>query len=232
MIKLAPSILSADFSQLGNEVERTEKGGADMIHIDVMDGQFVPNITFGPDVIKAIRPYSTIPFDVHLMVNHPEKYINNFVEAGADLITVHVEACTHVHSIVQQIKSHKIKVGVALNPATPLSELEHVLEDIDMVLLMSVNPGYGGQNFIPSTLGKVQKLRQMIDQLGNNIDIQVDGGIKHNNVREVIEMGANVIVAGSAIYNSRYIEENVKQFKEIITILGGVDNEGNAKLCK
>ncbi|OIJ12573.1 ribulose-phosphate 3-epimerase [Anaerobacillus alkalilacustris] len=233
MLKLAPSILSADFSNLGRDIENTTKGGADMIHIDVMDGHFVPNITLGPDIIKAIRSYTNLPFDVHLMIQNPEKYIHNFVDAGADIITVHVEACPHLHRVVQQIKDYGIKAGVVLNPATPLSVLEHILEDLDMVLLMSVNPGFGGQSFIPSTLEKIKKLRQMIDQTGKDIDIQVDGGIKHNNVRAVIEMGANVIVAGSAIYQTGNLEANVKQFKEVMNIIGGTEDERRtAKLLK
>lgn len=218
MLKLAPSVLSADFARLGSELEETEKAGADLIHLDVMDGHFVPNLTFGPDVIKAIRPYSSLQFDVHLMIDNPERYIRSFIEAGADIITVQVEACTHLHRVLQQIKDAGIKAGVVLNPGTPLSVLDFIWDQLDMVLLMSVNPGFGGQTFIPAVLDKIKSLRRTIDQQCLNIDIEVDGGIKLSNVRNVIEAGANVIVAGSAIYNSESIEKNVNQFKEYMTV--------------
>lgn len=216
MIKLAPSILASDFSKLGKMIEETDKGGADMVHIDVMDGNFVPNISLGPDIIKSIRPYTDIIFDVHLMVQDPERYIQDFVDAGADIITVHVEACKHIHRVVQQIKEAGVKVGVVLNPGTPVSVLDVILEDLDMVLLMSVNPGFGGQKFIPSTLDKFKELKKMVEKTGKEIDIEVDGGVNLDNVKEIIEAGANVIVAGSAIFNDGDIENKVKQFREFI----------------
>ncbi|GAA5415994.1 ribulose-phosphate 3-epimerase [Paraliobacillus ryukyuensis] len=213
MIQLAPSILASDFSQLGSVVKQTAEGHADMIHIDVMDGQFVPNITWGPDIIKAIRPFASIPFDVHLMVDSPERYIDNFIEAGADIITVHIEACTHLHRTIQHIKSADVKAGVVLNPATPVEALTSILPELDMVLLMSVNPGFGGQIFIPSTIEKLKRLRNMVQQLGESVDIEVDGGVNKNNVADIVAAGANVIVAGSAIYQTDNIAESVRTFR-------------------
>ncbi len=214
MIKLAPSILASDFSQLGNVVKQTGEGNADMIHIDVMDGQFVPNITWGPDIIKSIRPYTNVPFDVHLMIENPDRYIQAFVDAGANIITVHVEACNHLHRVIQQIKLAGVKVGVVLNPATPVQVLDPVLHELDMVLLMSVNPGFGGQKFIPSTIDKIKQVKVMINQINQQIDIEVDGGVTLDNVKEVVQAGANVIVAGSAIYQTDNIKESVQDFKE------------------
>lgn len=215
MIKIAPSILSADFSNLKEQISLIEKGGADLIHLDIMDGHFVPNITFGAPVIKKLRKVTSIPFDVHLMIENPERYIEDFVDAGADIITVHVESTVHLHRLIQQIKGYGIKAAVSLNPATPLESIEYVLEDLDMVLIMSVNPGFGGQSFIPQCKEKIKKLKKMILDRNLNIDIQVDGGVKLDNIKEIIDCGANVLVAGSAIFDSQDIVEATRKFKNI-----------------
>ncbi len=220
MIKLAPSILAADFANLQKDVGLIDKAGAHWVHIDIMDGHFVPNISFGPPIIKAIRPHTKKVFDVHLMIEDPDKYIKDFHQAGADIITVHVEACTHLHRTIQSIKELGIKAGVSLNPGTDLSVLNYVLEDLDMVLIMSVNPGFGGQSFIDNALGKIKALRGMIEKTGKEIDIQVDGGIGLNNVREVIEAGATSIVAGSAIYHTEDPAQTVKAFLDILKEYG------------
>ncbi len=209
-IQIAPSILSADFARLGQEIETVGRAGADMIHIDVMDGHYVPNITIGPLVVKSIRPISQLIFDVHLMIEHADRYIADFVQAGADIITVHAEACTHLHRTVQLIKQHNIKAGVALNPATPVSVLEHVLDDLDMVLVMSVNPGFGGQSFIESALPKIQQLRGMIEVRKLATDIQVDGGINEKTAKGVVEAGANILVAGSYLFGKQDIAERIE----------------------
>lgn len=214
MVKLAPSILSADFSNLIHDVKKVEDAGVDLLHIDVMDGHFVPNITIGPLVMNSIKNQTKLPFDVHLMIENPDVYIKNFVEAGADIITVHVEACKHLHRTIQNIKSYGIKAAVSLNPATPLSTIEYVLEEVDMVLLMSVNPGFGGQKFIPSTLDKIRSLRKMASDRNLDIDIEVDGGVNLENAYEVMKAGANVLVAGSAIFNTDHIGDTVKLFRE------------------
>ncbi|MDI9476613.1 MAG: ribulose-phosphate 3-epimerase [Natronincolaceae bacterium] len=212
-MKLAPSILAADFSNLLKDIKMVEEAGCDMLHIDVMDGHFVPNITIGPLVIESLKGKTNLPFDVHLMIENPDRYISQFVKAGAHIISVHSEACIHLHRTIQLIRDHNVKAAVALNPATPLNVLEYVLEDLDMVLLMTVNPGFGGQDFIESGLSKIRTLKKMIDDRGLNIDIQVDGGIKADNVKEIVKAGANIIVAGSAIFNSKDVRQTIKQFK-------------------
>ncbi|WP_427338557.1 ribulose-phosphate 3-epimerase [Caloranaerobacter sp. DY30410] len=218
MVKIAPSILSADFSRLGQEIKKAEEGGADLIHLDVMDGKFVPNITIGPPVIKYLRKVTKLPFDVHLMIEEPERYIKEFVDSGADIITVHQEATVHLHRTIQQIKSYGIKAGVALNPSTPLSTIEYIIEDIDMVLIMTVNPGFGGQKFISNMEMKIRKLRDLIDEKNLNIDIEVDGGIKLENADKVVKCGANVLVAGSAIFKSDDIAETIRKFKQVVAL--------------
>lgn len=215
MIKLAPSILSADFSNLYEDVLKVERAGAELLHIDVMDGHFVPNITIGPLVVEALRPRSKMVFDVHLMIENPDLYIPHFVKAGADIISVHAEVCTHLHRTIQNIKEHGAKAAVALNPATPLDVLEYVIDELDMVLLMSVNPGFGGQKFIDPVLNKIRKLKEIADSKSLNMDIQVDGGVKLDNLKEIVTAGANVIVAGSAVFGSENVEETVKEFKRI-----------------
>lgn len=201
MVKIAPSILSADFSKLGEEIKDVERGGADYIHVDVMDGHFVPNITIGPLIVEAIRPITNLPLDVHLMIENPDQYIEAFAKAGADYITVHVEACRHLHRTIQNIKSHGIKAGVVLNPATPVQSIEHVMDDVDMVLLMSVNPGFGGQTFIPSVLPKIRQVKKMAEAKGLSIEIEIDGGVNEDTAKQCIDAGATVLVAGSAVYN-------------------------------
>lgn len=214
MIKIAPSILSADFAQLGAEVQEVVEAGADWIHIDVMDGHFVPNITIGPLIVEAIRPVTTIPFDVHLMIENPDQYIEAFAKAGADYITVHVEACTHLHRTLQLIKSYDVKPGVVLNPHTPIESILPILEEVDLVLFMTVNPGFGGQAFIPSVLKKVKTLREIIEEQQLTIDIQIDGGINEETIVEAVEAGANVFVAGSAIYGKENRKEALERIKD------------------
>ena len=212
-MKLAPSILSADFSKLLEDIKMVEEAGCDMLHIDVMDGHFVPNITIGPLVVKSLKGKTKLPLDVHLMIENPDKYIPQFVDAGAHIISVHSETCPHLHRTIQLIRDHGVKAAVALNPATPLNVLEYILEDLDMVLLMTVNPGFGGQDFIEFSLSKISALRKMIEERGLDIDIQVDGGIKTDNVKKIVRAGADIIVAGSAIFDSGNVKRAVEQFK-------------------
>ncbi len=203
-IKIAPSLLSADFSRLGEEIRAVETAGADIIHVDVMDGHFVPNITIGPLIVEAARRSTKLPLDVHLMITNPELYIADFARAGADYITVHVETAFHLDRLVQSIKEHKgVKAAVALNPATPLTSLDYVLSNVDMVLIMSVNPGFGGQAFIPSALEKITSLRKRINDLGLKTEIEVDGGVKPSNAAEIIKAGADILVAGSAVFGAK-----------------------------
>ncbi|NLW39776.1 MAG: ribulose-phosphate 3-epimerase [Tissierellia bacterium] len=215
MVKISPSILSADLANLKEEVLKLEKGGADYIHLDVMDGIFVPNITFGAPLIKKLRPITQIPFDVHLMIDRPERYIKDFVEAGADLITIHAESTLHLHRTIEEVKSYGVRVGVALNPATPLGNIEYVLDYIDLVLIMTVNPGFGGQKFITSMKDKIKRMRKIIDERNLNILIQADGGIKLDNAKEIIDCGLDIIVVGSDIFKSNDVVERTKMFKNL-----------------
>jgi ribulose-phosphate 3-epimerase len=216
---LAPSILSADFSKLGEEIKKVEKAGADIIHLDVMDGRYVPNITFGMPVIEKLRPLTDLPFDAHLMIVEPEKYVDDFIKAGVNMISFHMDATIHSHRLVERIKSQGVKAGVVLNPAVPVNTLEEIIYYVDYVLIMSVNPGFGGQKFIPQTLHKVSKLKQLMEQTGRtDVLIEMDGGINKDNIREISEKGVNIFVAGSAVFKGNS-EENVKILKENMRIL-------------
>jgi ribulose-phosphate 3-epimerase len=217
MVKLSPSILASDFSMLGEEVKKLERFGADFVHIDVMDGNFVPNISLGIPVIKSIRKHTTLPFDVHLMIENPARYIDDFVAAGADLITVHYEADRHIDRTVNYIKSKGVKAGIALNPGTPISNIKNLISQVDMVLVMTVNPGFGGQKFIPYTMDKVRELKELAISLNPDLLIEVDGGIDATNIKSIAECGANVIVAGSSVFSNDNIEENIKNLKLEIT---------------
>ena len=213
-IKIAASVLSADFSRLGDEVRRAEEAGADIIHLDIMDGHFVPNLTFGPIVVKAIRDYTKLPFYVHLMVERPEDYIEKVVEAGGDLIIVHVEACIHLQRVLSMIKDFGARSGVALNPATPLTTIEYVLNDLDLILIMSVNPGFGGQDFIPSTLSKIRRARRKLMKRGLEMEIAVDGGVNVETAPKVVEAGADVLVAGTAIFGKPDLKRAIQELRK------------------
>ncbi|MBT8329499.1 MAG: ribulose-phosphate 3-epimerase [Desulfofustis sp.] len=214
-ILIAPSILSADFGRLKEEIQAVDQGGADVIHVDVMDGHFVPNITIGPLVVKAARQATDKPLDVHLMISDADSYIDQFIEAGADWITVHVEACTHLQRTLSYIRGQGLRAGAVLNPATPLETLEFVLDDLDLVMLMAVNPGFGGQSFIPATLEKIRRLKAMIDSRGLEVGIEVDGGISSQTISAVAAAGANIFVAGSAVYNSDSYQETIAELRRL-----------------
>ena len=214
MVKIAPSILSADFSRLGEEIIAAEKAGADLIHVDVMDGHFVPNITIGPLVVKAVKKIASKPLDVHLMIEDPDHYIKEFADSGADIITVHEEVCRHLHRSIQNIKECGVKAAVSINPATPVRNIEDILPYLDMVLVMSVNPGFGGQSFIPEMLPKIELLKSIITEKNLRIEIEVDGGVKVDNVADVVNAGADIVVMGSAFYNSDDYAETVRKVRE------------------
>ena len=215
MVKIAPSILSADFTRLGDQVQEAEAAGADWIHLDVMDGHFVPNITFGPLVVRALRRVTRLPLDVHLMIEEPDRYLEDFRRAGADSLTVHVETCPFMHRTVERIRELGARSGITLNPGTPVSSLEEILPDVDLVLVMSVNPGFGAQVYIPSSTAKIARLRAMLDQIGSQAELEVDGGINVDTVGEVVKAGATVLVAGSAIFRGgASIGDNIRVLRE------------------
>lgn len=215
LVKIAPSFLTADFSRLGEEVRAAEAAGADYLHLDVMDGQFVPPITFGTLVVAAVRRLSSLPLDVHLMVEQPERQLQAFAEAGASILSVHVEVCPHLHGVLQEIRNLGCRVGVCLNPATPLSAVEEVLDEVDQVMVMGVNPGWGGQTFIPSSLGKMRRLRALLDERAPAVDVEVDGGVNGETAPRCVEAGARVLVAGSAVFNDRAsVAENMQALRQ------------------
>lgn len=214
MVKIAPSILSADFSRLGEEIHAAETAGADLIHVDVMDGCFVPNITIGPPVVRSLRKIASLSLDVHLMICDPDRYIKDFADSGAGIITVHEEASIHLHRTVQRICECGVRAGVSINPATPVSHLEFILSYLDMVLVMSVNPGFGGQKFIPEVLSKITELKEMIMRKNLDVEIEVDGGVTIDNVKDVVSAGADIVVMGNAFYNSPDYAETVRSVRE------------------
>jgi ribulose-phosphate 3-epimerase len=213
-IRLAPSILSADFAELGRDIAAAERGGADLIHVDVMDGHFVPNITIGPPVVRAIKRVARVPLDVHLMISEPDRYLDDFIEAGAAMVSVHVEVLPHLHRTIHYIKSRGAQAGVVLNPSTPVVAIENVAGDVDFVLVMSVNPGFGGQTFIPRSLEKIRAVRALLDSAGNRAPIEVDGGVDLQTVGAVVSSGAEILVAGSAIFGGRQPEQAARSLKE------------------
>jgi ribulose-phosphate 3-epimerase len=218
-VKLAPSILSADFSRLGEQLAEADKAGADYIHIDIMDGRFVPNITIGAAVVKALRPWTDLPFDVHLMIEEPQKHIPQFAEAGADIITVHAEVCPHLHRVVQQIEELKVKAGVSLNPGTSLACFDEILTSLDLVLLMTVNPGFGGQTFIEEMVNKIARLRRKLDEMNSTAELEVDGGITPEIAPKVVEAGARVLVAGAAVFNPRgSVKEALQRYRSTLRL--------------
>lgn len=214
-VHIAPSILSADFAHLADEIAAVEAAGADLLHVDVMDGHFVPNLTIGPPIVESLRKVTALPLDVHLMVTNPDAAIPDFAQAGANYLTVHTETCPHLHRTIQSIKEHGVKAGVTLNPSTSLSTLEEVVADVDLVLIMSVNPGFGGQTFIPTCLDKLRRARQLIDRTGSRALLEVDGGIKVENAGDVLQAGANVLVAGSAIFRSPNYTDTIAAFRTV-----------------
>jgi ribulose-phosphate 3-epimerase len=214
--QIAPSILSADFSRLGEEVGAVQKAGADVIHVDVMDGHFVPNITIGPLVVKGLKKLTSLPLDVHLMIERPERYVEAFAEAGSDWITIHAEVCPRLKGMVKKLRELKVRPGIVLKPATSLKTLYPVLDDLDLVLIMSVNPGFGGQSFIPSTLKKIERLRKIVDQNGYRLEIEVDGGVKVENIRVVAKAGGDIFVVGTGIFKTKDYEETVRMLRQEI----------------
>ncbi|MBN2039031.1 MAG: ribulose-phosphate 3-epimerase [Spirochaetes bacterium] len=224
MGKISPSILSADFSRLGEEIKAIEEAGADYIHIDVMDGHFVPNITIGPLIVKAAKKVTKLPLDVHLMISDPDRYLDDFIEAGSDILTVHAETCPHLNRTITYIKEKGVKAGVSLNPSTSLSSLDYILEFVDMVLIMSVNPGFGGQKFIENTIQKIELLRILIDKNNFDIELNVDGGINTDNIEKIAKAGANVFVSGSGIFNT-------EDYKKTITLMKDLINKANQMMA-
>jgi ribulose-phosphate 3-epimerase len=214
--KIAPSILSADFSRLGDEVRAVERAGADVIHVDVMDGHFVPNITIGPLVVQGLRKLTSLPLDVHLMIENPERYVDVFAQAGSDWMTIHAEACPHLKRMIKKIRQLQVRPGIVLKPATPLKTLYAILDDVDLVLIMSVNPGFGGQSFIPATLKKIEQLRKIIDKNRYPLEIEVDGGVKVENIREVSKAGGDIFVIGTGIFKTDNYEETMRKLRQEI----------------